>query len=49
MTERMLFFDDSASYIAGAREAGVNAYQFEGADPMLARLDEHGLGTIARG
>lgn len=41
---RVLFFDDSPAYVAGAREAGLRAYLFEGVEGVLARLAEHGLG-----
>jgi HAD superfamily hydrolase (TIGR01509 family) len=43
--DRIVFFDDTATYIVGAREAGLHAYQFTGVDALLARLDEHGLGS----
>jgi hypothetical protein len=33
-----VFFDDYADYIAGAREAGLEAYGFEGAGAVLERL-----------
>jgi putative hydrolase of the HAD superfamily len=46
--DRIVFFDDTASYIEGAREAGLHAYQYTGVDAMVARLEEHSLGPIAR-
>jgi putative hydrolase of the HAD superfamily len=40
---RVLFFDDHAGYVEGARAAGILAYRFEGAAPMLERLAAHGI------
>jgi putative hydrolase of the HAD superfamily len=39
----VLFFDDNADYVAGAREAGLEAYRFEGAAAVLDRLAAHGV------
>jgi putative hydrolase of the HAD superfamily len=39
----VLFFDDYADYVAGAREAGLQAYRFEGAAAVLDRLAAHGI------
>jgi putative hydrolase of the HAD superfamily len=41
--EEMLYFDDDASYVAGAREAGLSAYQVGGAAGVRAGLAMHGL------
>jgi len=40
---RILFFDDFPDYVAGAREAGLMAYRFEGASAVLDRLTAHGI------
>jgi putative hydrolase of the HAD superfamily len=40
---RVLFFDDFPDYVAGAREAGLMAYRFEGAPAVLDRLTAHGI------
>jgi glucose-1-phosphatase len=45
----VLFFDDSAAYVEGARQAGLHAHQYADVESLLAHLDEHGLGAIARG
>jgi glucose-1-phosphatase len=37
----VVFFDDNAGYVAGAREAGLHAYQFEGATAVRDRLAAH--------
>jgi putative hydrolase of the HAD superfamily len=42
-TEEMLYFDDDASYVAGAREVGLSAYQVGGAAGVRAGLAAHGL------
>ncbi len=39
-----LFIDDSATYIANARAAGLNVHHFRGIDPLRARLTALGLG-----
>ena len=39
----MLFFDDNLEYVAGARAAGVEAYQFAGSAAVLDRLAAHGI------
>jgi putative hydrolase of the HAD superfamily len=39
----VLFFDDHADYVAGAREAGLQAYRFEDAAAVLDRLAAHGV------
>jgi FMN phosphatase YigB (HAD superfamily) len=41
--DRVLFFDDGARYVAGAREAGLQAYVFEGVDALRATLAGHGV------
>ncbi len=40
----MLFVDDSARYIAAARDAGVRAHHFKGIDGLRAELAKGGLG-----
>src|SRR5262245_17166188 len=40
---RVLFFDDDADYVRGAREAGVVAYRFEGAPAVPHQLVAHGV------
>jgi putative hydrolase of the HAD superfamily len=42
--EGVLFFDDGASYVAGAQEAGLKAHLFEGVDALRATLASHGIG-----
>jgi len=42
-SEALLFFDDDADYIAGARRAGLVAYRFEGAAAVRDRLAAHGV------
>jgi len=39
----ILFFDDNAANVAGARAAGWNAEQFTGADKMRADLARYGI------
>jgi putative hydrolase of the HAD superfamily len=39
----VLFFDDNADYVRGARAAGVLAYRFEGVATVLDRLAAHGI------
>jgi glucose-1-phosphatase len=39
----VLFFDDEATYVAGARQAGIEAYRFEGAPALPERLAAHGV------
>jgi putative hydrolase of the HAD superfamily len=41
--DEILFFDDDATYVAGAREAGLPAYQVGQAADVLAGLAVHGL------
>jgi HAD superfamily hydrolase (TIGR01509 family) len=41
--EAMLYFDDDASYVAGARDAGLSAYQVGGVAGVRAGLAVHGL------
>jgi putative hydrolase of the HAD superfamily len=41
--ETVLFFDDNADYVAGARQAGLEAYRFEGAAAVRDRLAAHGV------
>ena len=41
--ERLLFFDDGATYVAGAREAGLAAHLFEGAAALRATLASYGI------
>jgi glucose-1-phosphatase len=42
--DEILFFDDEAIYVAGAREAGLSAHRVGGAAGMRDSLAEHGLG-----
>jgi putative hydrolase of the HAD superfamily len=39
----VLFFDDNAGYVAGARAAGIEAHRFDGVAGVLDRLAAHGL------
>jgi putative hydrolase of the HAD superfamily len=39
----VLFFDDEATYVAGARQAGLEAYRFEGAPTLPEQLAAHGV------
>jgi hypothetical protein len=41
----MLYFDDDATYVAGAREAGLWADRVAGATDVRASLAVHGLGV----
>ena len=41
--DEILYFDDDASYVAGARDAGLSAYQVGGAAGVRAGLAVHGL------
>jgi HAD superfamily hydrolase (TIGR01509 family) len=41
--EDKLYFDDDASYVAGARDVGLSAYQVGGAAGVRAGLAAHGL------
>jgi putative hydrolase of the HAD superfamily len=43
--EDALFVDDSAEYVAGAREAGLRAHRFTGIDELLVFLDGEGVDT----
>jgi putative hydrolase of the HAD superfamily len=42
--DEILYFDDDATYVAGAREAGLLAYCVGGAAGLRAGLTLHGLG-----
>jgi glucose-1-phosphatase len=39
----VLFFDDEAAYVTGARQAGLEAYRFEGVPALPERLAAHGV------
>ena len=41
--DEILYFDDDASYVAGARQAGLSAYRVGGAAGVRAGLVVHGL------
>jgi glucose-1-phosphatase len=41
--DEILYFDDDATYVAGAREAGLAAYRVGGAAGVRAGLAAHGL------
>jgi glucose-1-phosphatase len=41
--DEILYFDDDAAYVAGAREAGLSAYRVGGAAGVRAGLAVHGL------
>ena len=41
--EECFFTDDIPEYVAGAQAAGINAVQFQGHQPLLASLREHGV------
>jgi HAD superfamily hydrolase (TIGR01509 family) len=41
--DTILYFDDDATYVAGAREAGLSAHQVGGAAGVHAGLTVHGL------
>lgn len=41
--DEVLYFDDDATYVAGAREAGLSAYHVGGADGVRTSLAVHGL------
>jgi HAD superfamily hydrolase (TIGR01509 family) len=41
----MFYFDDDATYVAGAREAGLSADRVRGVPDVLANLAGHGLGV----
>ena len=43
--DEMLYFDDDATYVAGAREAGLSADRVGGAPDVRASLAVHGLGV----
>jgi HAD superfamily hydrolase (TIGR01509 family) len=43
--DEMLYFDDDATYVAGAREAGLWADRVAGATDVRASLAVHGLGV----
>jgi putative hydrolase of the HAD superfamily len=43
--DEMLYFDDDATYVAGAREAGLWAERVGGAPDVRASLVAHGLGV----
>ena len=42
--DEIIYVDDDATYVAGAREAGVSAYRVGGAPGIRASLATHGLG-----
>jgi FMN phosphatase YigB (HAD superfamily) len=42
--DEILYFDDDATYVAGAREAGLSAHRVGGAAGVRAGLAVHGLG-----
>ncbi|MDQ3829491.1 MAG: HAD family phosphatase [Candidatus Tectomicrobia bacterium] len=42
--DEILYFDDDATYVAGAREAGLSAHRVGGAAGVRAGLAAHGLG-----
>jgi hypothetical protein len=39
----VLFFDDNADYVAGARAAGIEAHRFDGAPGVRERLAAHAI------
>ena len=41
--DEILYFDDDATYVAGAREAGLSAHRVDGAASVRAGLTVHGL------
>jgi glucose-1-phosphatase len=41
--DEILYFDDDATYVAGAREAGLSAHHVGGAAGVRAGLAVHGL------
>jgi putative hydrolase of the HAD superfamily len=43
--DEMLYFDDDATYVVGAREAGLSADRVGGAPDVCASLAAHGLGV----
>jgi glucose-1-phosphatase len=43
--ETVLFFDDGARYVAGARRAGFEAHLFEGVDALRATLASYRIAT----
>jgi putative hydrolase of the HAD superfamily len=43
--EAVLFFDDGATYVAGAREAGLHAHRFEGVEALRATLAAYEIGV----
>ena len=43
--DEMLYFDDDATYVVGAREAGLSADRVGGAPDVRASLAAHGLGV----
>jgi HAD superfamily hydrolase (TIGR01509 family) len=43
MPDEILYFDDDATYVAGAREAGLSAHRVGGAASVRAGLAVHGL------
>ncbi len=45
LPDEMLYFDDDATYVAGAREAGLSADHVGGAPDVRASLTVHGLGV----
>lgn len=47
--EQTIFIDDSAANVAAAREFGMHAHHFIGADGLRAVLEEHGFPLAQRG
>jgi putative hydrolase of the HAD superfamily len=41
--DEILYFDDDATYVAGAREAGLSAHRVDGAAGVRTGLAVHGL------
>jgi HAD superfamily hydrolase (TIGR01509 family) len=46
--DEILYFDDDAAYVAGARKAGLSADRVGGAADVRARLAVHGVGADRR-
>jgi hypothetical protein len=44
--DEMLYLDDDATYVAGARQAGLSAHQVDGASGVRASLALHGLECV---
>jgi 2-haloacid dehalogenase len=47
--EQTIFIDDSAANVAAARDFGMHAHHFTGADGLRAALEEHGFPLASRG